>query len=116
LALTARAGCCDLKAMPAADPESKKWFAEQVQPHEVVLRSHLRSVVGSLADVDDVAQESYRTLFKLRTGGKIRMPKARLFTVARKPARVLLRRKSSPSRLRSRKKLRQLLHFSAVAQ
>ncbi len=79
--------------MPLADPESEKWFAEQVRPHEAALRFHLRRVTSSLADVDDVVQDSYLRLFKARRSGEIRTPKAMLFTIARNAARDLFRRK-----------------------
>lgn len=76
---------------PPSDQAS--WFAEEVQPHEPVLRSYLRGAFPSVRDVDDVVQESYLRIWKARMTQPIRSAKAFLFTVARHLALNTLRRK-----------------------
>ncbi len=72
----------------AADQKSDqaRWFAEEVQPHESLLRSWLRGLFPSLSDVDDLVQESYARLIRARSAGKVDYAKAYLFTTARNVA------------------------------
>lgn len=63
--------------------EKKRWFLENLQPHEDMLRSWLNSRFGATCDVDDVIQESYFRVFRARTAGAIKSPKAFLFAAAR---------------------------------
>jgi RNA polymerase sigma factor (sigma-70 family) len=76
-------------------PESEhtRWFAEEVQPHETMLRSWLRGLFPTLPDVDDVVQESYVRLIRAREAGKVSQPKAYLFTTARNAALDFFRRR-----------------------
>ncbi len=60
-----------------------RWFAEQVQPHEPLLRAWLRGRVPSRDDVDDIVQEAYVRVLRARGRGELRSPKAFLFTTAR---------------------------------
>ena len=39
--------------------DAARWFAEEVQPHEVHLRAWLHKQYPRLGDVDDVVQDSY---------------------------------------------------------
>jgi RNA polymerase sigma-70 factor (ECF subfamily) len=76
-------------------PESDltRWFAEEVQPHEVSLRSYLRGMFPALPDIDDLVQESYARLIRAQTVGRINYAKAFLFTTARNLALDFFRRR-----------------------
>lgn len=69
------------RKLPAAD--STRWFEDEVQPNEPLLRAWLRSRFPSLFDLDDLVQESYLRLLRARADGQIRSAKAFLFAVAR---------------------------------
>lgn len=73
--------------------DQDRWFKEEVQPHEPILRAHLRNAFPSLPDVDDIVQESYLQLIRAKKTGPIHFAKAFLFTTARNVACDLLRRK-----------------------
>jgi len=73
--------------------EETRWFAEEVQPHESLLRSWLRGLFPSLPDMDDLVQESYIRLIRAREAGKVGHAKAYLFTTARNAALDLFRRR-----------------------
>ncbi|GIL14582.1 MAG: hypothetical protein BroJett038_33020 [Chloroflexota bacterium] len=77
--------------MPKSDPVS--WFAQEVQPHEISLRSYLRSVFPTLPDIDDLVQESYARLIRAHDAGRINYAKAFLFTTARNLALDFFRRR-----------------------
>lgn len=64
---------------------------QQAQPHEPALRGYLRSQFPSV-DVDDVVQESYLRVWKVRALQPIRSARALLFTVARRLALDVIRR------------------------
>lgn len=70
--------------MDSPQSDSTKWFTEEVQPHEPVLRSYLRGAFPAVRDLDDVVQESYLRLWRARTEEPIRSAKAFLFTAARR--------------------------------
>jgi RNA polymerase sigma factor (sigma-70 family) len=69
-----------------------QWFAEEVQPHEPLLRAYLQKQFPALPDVDDVVQESHLRLIKARERGGIASVKSYLFTIARHVAIDLTRR------------------------
>jgi RNA polymerase sigma-70 factor (ECF subfamily) len=69
-----------------------RWFAEEIQPHEPLLRSWLRARFSSLRDIDDVVQESYLKVLRARGAGRIDHPKAYLFNTARNAALDRVRR------------------------
>lgn len=73
--------------------EQARWFAEEVQPHESLLRSWLRGLFPSLHDMDDLVQESYARLIRARAAGKVSHAKAYLFTTARNVAHDIFRRR-----------------------
>ena len=79
--------------MPLPPSEQARWFAEEVQPHESLLRSWLRGLFPSLPDVDDLVQESYIRLIRAREAGKVGHAKAYLFTTARNAALDFFRRR-----------------------
>jgi RNA polymerase sigma factor (sigma-70 family) len=70
-----------------------RWFSEEVQPHEPLLRAYLRRKFPQLGEVDDVVQESYLRLLRAKTAGTLRSAKAFLFTTARNAALDLFRRR-----------------------
>lgn len=71
---------------------TSSWFAEQIQPHEPLLRSWLRSRFTSLRDIDDIVQEAYLKVLRAREAGLIEHPKAYLFHTARNAAIDRMRR------------------------
>jgi len=80
--------------VPPIDLETTRWFTEHVQPHEPSLRSYLRSSFSSTEDVDDLVQDTFTRVLKLRESSEIRSTKALLFTVARNAVRDLIRRRA----------------------
>lgn len=74
-------------------PEHAKWFAEEVQPHEPVLRAYLQARFPSLPDHDDLVQETYTRVLRVRAAGEIRSVRALLFATARNAAIDLFRRR-----------------------
>jgi RNA polymerase sigma factor (sigma-70 family) len=75
------------------EPESSRWFAEEVQVHRDALRMWLRGKFPALVDPDDVAQESLSRVWHARTVGAVPSPKALLYTTAQNLALDQLRRR-----------------------
>lgn len=64
--------------------EQTRWFAEEVHRHDSSLRSYLNHSFPTVReDVDDVVQESYLRMWKVRAAQPIHSAKAFLFRVAR---------------------------------
>ena len=81
----------------AAPIDDARWFADEVQPHEPLLRNFLKGNFPAVRDVDDVVQESYLRMWKIRTSQPIHSAKAFLFKIARHLAIDLVRRdRASP--------------------
>jgi RNA polymerase sigma factor (sigma-70 family) len=78
--------------VPPADPETSRWFAEHVLPHEASLRAWLARSLGPRVPVDDVVQEAFIRVLRARGNGELRKPKAFLFATARNLALDHLRR------------------------
>jgi RNA polymerase sigma-70 factor (ECF subfamily) len=72
--------------------DQTRWFAENLQPHEPLLRSWLRSRFPAECDCDDIVQESYVRVLRARARDEVRAPKAFLFATARNLALDRLRR------------------------
>ena len=87
-----RNGDC-FSIVPPQDPETARWFAAEVQPHESELRAYLRSKFSAHLDVDDLVQETYARLLQAREQAALRSPKAYLFTTARNAAFDFFRRR-----------------------
>ena len=83
--------------MPIEDPEQARWFAENVQPHEDMLRAWLSSRFPEGCDLDDIIQESFVRVLKAREERELTSPKSFLFATARNLA-VDRARHSSVSR------------------
>ena len=79
--------------MPPQDPETARWFADTVQPHESELRAYLRAKFSAHLDIDDLVQETYARLLQAREQAALRSPKAYLFTTARNAAFDFFRRR-----------------------
>lgn len=73
--------------------EQARWFAEEVHPHEPALRAYLQARFPTLADHDDLVQETYTRLLRAKDTVGVRYPKAFLFTAARNAAFDLFRRR-----------------------
>jgi RNA polymerase sigma-70 factor (ECF subfamily) len=69
--------------MNPENPDSSRWFAEHLQPHEAMLRAWLQSRFPQLLDVDDVIQEAYARVLAARGRAEIHQPKAFFFATAR---------------------------------
>lgn len=76
----------------SASPEQTRWFVEEVHPHDAALKSYLRGSFPALRDIDDIAQESYVTIWRRRAADPIRSARAFLFNIARHIALDTLRR------------------------
>ena len=63
--------------------DQTRWFTEEVQPHDSSLKAYLRSSFPHVRDVDDVVQESYLRIWKVRTKQTVNSARAFLFTVVR---------------------------------
>jgi RNA polymerase sigma-70 factor (ECF subfamily) len=85
----------DATASSLSAENRDQWFAENVQPHESLLRSWLESRYSRSCDVDDIVQEAYlRILREYDRDGVLQSPKAFLFRVARNLVLDHLRRRS----------------------
>jgi RNA polymerase sigma factor (sigma-70 family) len=81
--------------MPPPNTEQARWFAEEVQPYEPRLRGYLRSCFPALRDVDDIVQESFLRIWRVRAAQPIRSARAFLFRIARNHALDLVRHKQA---------------------
>jgi RNA polymerase sigma factor (sigma-70 family) len=81
-------------AMPPIDADALRWFAEELQPHEPMLRSWLRSRVPAEFDLDDIVQEAFVRVLRARETGEVRSPKAFLFATARNIALMQVRHRN----------------------
>lgn len=80
--------------MPPTDPETARWFAQEVQPHERTLRGYLHNI-GFAAETDDLVQETYLRLVRAREAGTaVHSVRGLLFATARNVARDLFRRRA----------------------
>lgn len=75
----------------AASGDDTRWFAEHVQPHERELRAYLHRRFPKVRDIDDVVQESYLKLLRVRGANGILSVKHYLFSIARNAALALFR-------------------------
>src|SRR5688500_6410247 len=80
--------------MPPQNPEDARWFVDNVLPHEAALRSWLQTRFGAQVEIDDVVQEAYARLLKLRAEGTMISAKAFLFHAARNLALNHVRHRS----------------------
>ena len=78
------------ESTPVAD--ESRWFTEEVHAHDSQLKAYLRGAFPSVRDVEDVAQESYLRIWRVRGKQPIQSAKAFLFKVARNVALNLVQR------------------------
>ncbi len=72
--------------------EQARWFIEQIQPHEAVLRAYLSRRFPSLTDHDDLVQETYVKVLRAKENGYLTHVKGFLFAAARNAALDRFRR------------------------
>jgi len=96
----------------APNPETVRWFAEEVQVHEPMLRAWLRSRFPSQLDADEVVQEAFLRVLKARETGRVDSPRALLFTAARNLAIDRLRH----ARIIPMEALTEIEHSSVLAE
>ena len=77
--------------MRPEDSAQARWFADQVQPHEAMLRGWLRGQFAKAGDVDDIVQEAFVRVLAAQETQPIESPKAFLFATARNLALGRLR-------------------------
>ncbi|MDP3070950.1 MAG: RNA polymerase sigma factor [Opitutaceae bacterium] len=75
--------------MPAAG--IPQWYADEVQPHESMLRAWLTSRFPGVADAEDVVQEAVLRVLRARENGAVLSAKALLFVAGRNLALNRLR-------------------------
>lgn len=83
-----------LPPAPSDDVEVR-WFNEEVQPLEGMLRGWLHARFPARPDVDDLVQESYARLFRAQRLGRVKNVRNYLFATARNVALDLFRREST---------------------
>jgi RNA polymerase sigma factor (sigma-70 family) len=76
----------------ASSIDHARWFADEVHAHDSSLKAYVRSSFPHLRDVDDVVQESYLRIWRVRASHTIHSAKGFLFTLARHVALDLVRR------------------------
>ncbi len=69
-----------------AATDHAQWFAAEVQPHESALRAYLRGRFPGLSDLDDLVQETYARLLRMKVAGQLREVRPYLFATARNAA------------------------------
>lgn len=81
------------RPLPETDAltDHRRWFSEELQPHEGALRNYLRHRFPSV-DTDEVVQESYLKLLRAKPG-RIDSAKAYFFAIARNTALRIFRRR-----------------------
>jgi RNA polymerase sigma factor (sigma-70 family) len=69
--------------VPPRESQHARWFAENVQPHDGMLRAWLHSRFPGETDIDDIVQETYLRTWQAQAAGKIGSAKAFVFATAR---------------------------------
>ena len=77
--------------MPPENTDEGRWFAENLLPHEAMLRAWLQSRFGAGVVISDVVQEAYLKVCEARRKGPVNAPKAFLFATAHNLALNLAR-------------------------
>ena len=81
--------------MPPVDPETARWFATELQPHEEMLRAWLRAQFPGMSDLDDIIQDSYLRVLQAHARTPLGAPKAYLFATARNAVLMQLRHRAT---------------------
>ncbi len=69
--------------MDSPQSDQAQWFTAEVQPHETVLRAWLRSRFPELNEVDDIVQEAFVRVLRVRESEPILAVKSLLFFTAK---------------------------------
>src|SRR3546814_11002464 len=78
------------------------WVAGNVIPHEAALRARLRRMVVAGEEIDDIVQETYLNIARLKSVEHIRDGRGYLFTAARLVMLQRIRRKIGRASCRER--------------
>ena len=78
--------------MSFSNPDSARWYADEVQVHREALRAWLRGKYPAITDPENIVQETMTRLWQAGNAGSVASPKALLFTVAQNLAIDQLRR------------------------
>ncbi len=78
-------------AFESQDPQ--QWYDRELKPHEPALRRFLRAQVPAGVEIDDIVQETYYRIFKLKAAGKVRSSKGLFFSIGRNVLRDKYRSK-----------------------
>lgn len=78
--------------MPPEFTDQERWFSDNLEPHEAMLRAWLESRFPSECDIDDILQESYLRVLNAKEREELKSPKAFLFATARNLAVDRVRR------------------------
>ncbi|MDB6114010.1 MAG: polymerase subunit sigma-24 [Lacunisphaera sp.] len=78
--------------MPPENKNQADWFAQEVQPHEPMLRAWLQSRFPPQCDLDNLVQEALVRVCQAWERGEVHSPRAFLFATARNLALDQLRR------------------------
>jgi DNA-directed RNA polymerase specialized sigma24 family protein len=90
-----------MNPVPSSEPtvsvlnRESEWFMQEVQPHAGKLKSYLQSSFPSVRDVDDVVQESFLQIWRVRAARPITSARGLLFIIARNVALNLAQRQRS---------------------
>ena len=76
--------------MSQSQPDTS--FLDDIKTYEGPLKAYLIKQFPTLSDVEDVVQESFAKLIKAHAEGRVKEPKALLFTIARNTVYDLFRR------------------------
>ncbi len=80
-------------AVSPENPDSARWYAEEVQPHAAELRAWLRGRFPALTDPDNLAQEALARVWQAHESGAVQSPRALLFATGRNLALDEMRRR-----------------------
>ncbi len=88
---------CALPLPPLGAAEQRaadaQWFNAEIRRHEAELRLFLHARFPTLADLDDLIQETYSRLWRAKLAGHAQITRAYLFVIARNCAFDLVRRR-----------------------
>lgn len=79
--------------MVPQDLEISNWFESNVRINEPALRAYLQNKLPPTVEVDDVIQETYARIVKVRTSNTVDSPRGLLFSIAKNVTRDLFRKK-----------------------
>lgn len=79
--------------MPPQNYEISTWFENEVRINEPALRAFLVSRIPENVELDDVIQETYARIVKVKTAKTVDSPRGLLFSIARNVTKDLFRKK-----------------------